>query len=151
VFGPSFKPVVTGVKAYVDAIDAKGGVNGHPLRYVVADDQSSTQGNLVALRDLVENKKVSAIATWDVAIDASADYLRAKRVPVLGTSFGGGPEWGLPEYANFFVIPFAVDPHYRGFTSFASWIKSKGITKLATVADDNDTLAFGSAKATRTR
>ena len=74
----NFSDVETGVKAYVNAINAKGGVNGHPLKYIMADDQSSPTQNLTAAKDLVENKKVVAIGSWGPFLFGSADYLNAK-------------------------------------------------------------------------
>ncbi|HLG67314.1 MAG TPA: ABC transporter substrate-binding protein, partial [Acidimicrobiales bacterium] len=45
-----------GAQARVDLQNAHGGVNGHPLKLVVEDDQSSVSTDLTAAQDLVANK-----------------------------------------------------------------------------------------------
>jgi len=103
--------------------------------------------NLTAVKDLVENKKVTAIGAWDSFLFASADYLKSKNVPVLGGSFDG-PEWGVPKYTNMFGVVGVANPKYPVFTSFADWIKSKGVTKVAALAYGSSPSATGSAKGT---
>jgi branched-chain amino acid transport system substrate-binding protein len=141
----NFSDVETGVKAYVNAINAKGGVNGHPLKYIMADDQSSPTQNLTAAKDLVENKKVVAIGSWGPFLFGSADYLNAKKVPVLGGSFDG-PEWGVPKYSNMFGTVGVANPKYPAFSSFRDWIKSKVVTKVAALAYGPSPSSIGSAK-----
>jgi branched-chain amino acid transport system substrate-binding protein len=142
----SFSDTEIGVKAAVDEINAAGGVNGRQLKYVMADDQSNPTQNLTAVKDLVENKNVTAIGSWDAFLFASADYLKQKGTPVVGGGFDG-PEWGTPGYENMFSVPGSTDPSLPAFDMVGKFLKSKGVTKLASLAYGPSPSAIAASKA----
>ena len=56
VASPNFADGPGGAQARIDLQNAKGGIDGRPLKLVVEDDQSSPATNVTAAQDLVENK-----------------------------------------------------------------------------------------------
>ncbi|HUZ09672.1 MAG TPA: ABC transporter substrate-binding protein, partial [Acidimicrobiales bacterium] len=56
VASSTFADGAGGARARVDLQNAQGGVNGHKLKLVVEDDQSSPTVNKTASQDLVQNK-----------------------------------------------------------------------------------------------
>jgi branched-chain amino acid transport system substrate-binding protein len=75
------------IRAWVTAINAKGGVACHPVKYIVADDGSDPSRNQAQVQQMVEQNHVVAIVYYDAPLngDASLAYLNQHRVPVIGT------------------------------------------------------------------
>jgi branched-chain amino acid transport system substrate-binding protein len=90
-----------GIKAYVDAANAAGGVNGHQITYVIADSTSTPTGALTAAQKLVQNDKVFAVISNSSAFFGAEPYLLKQGVPVIGTGFDG-TEWTDPKNSNMF-------------------------------------------------
>jgi branched-chain amino acid transport system substrate-binding protein len=87
--GPAGAPIKTfaeGVAIWVKAVNARGGINGHPVRHVIADDGGDPARTQALYQDLVENKGVIAfVANGDCFGGQTAvDYVNKKRVPVVG-------------------------------------------------------------------
>jgi branched-chain amino acid transport system substrate-binding protein len=90
-----------GIKAYTDAVNAQGGVNGHKIEYVMADSQSTPTGALTAAQKLVQTEKVFAVISVTSDFFGAEPYLLKQGVPVVGTGFDG-PEWTDPKNTNMF-------------------------------------------------
>lgn len=56
-----------GTKAYFDAINKAGGINGHKVKYYVCNDQSSPDLAAKCARDAVSKKVVAVFAAWHAA------------------------------------------------------------------------------------
>jgi branched-chain amino acid transport system substrate-binding protein len=96
-----------GIKAYTQAVNADGGVNGHKLEYVMADTTSSAAGALTAAQKLVQSDKVFAVVADSASFYGAEPYLLKQGVPVVSTAFDG-PEWQQKSNTNLFdVIPNA--------------------------------------------
>ncbi len=87
--------VARGAEAYFRFVNARGGVNGRRIDYVLADDASDPDRALEATRELVEGNRVFAIVNpFGTAQGLAArDFLNAARVPQLfvasaATTFG---------------------------------------------------------------
>lgn len=93
VFAPFTKPLVEGVRIWVQAVNARGGVNCHPLNYTALDDRGDPALHQSLVRKLVEETKVIAMVGMaaPVAGNSSVDYLTSKGIPVIGSE--GGSEW----------------------------------------------------------
>ena len=74
-------------------VNSRGGLNGHPVTIVAADDGGDPARRRAAVQDLVENRKVLAFMNnWESLTGAvTVDYLNQKRIPVIGLS--GGEYW----------------------------------------------------------
>jgi branched-chain amino acid transport system substrate-binding protein len=85
--GAAWAPGVDGLKLWVKDVNRRGGVDGHPVSLLVADDGSDPARQLSIVKDFVENKNVFAFVyqvvstTYSKALD---DYLTQKGIPVIG-------------------------------------------------------------------
>jgi branched-chain amino acid transport system substrate-binding protein len=97
IAGGAQRPGVVGLQAWVQATNAKGGVNGRPIRLIVRDDQNDPSQNASFTQALVEQSKVVAlVSNWaSQTQQASADYLKRKQVPVIGGDHTGQSSWGV--------------------------------------------------------
>lgn len=73
--------------------NAKGGINGRPIEFVVYDDQSTTEGAVTATTRLIEQDKVDAIIGSNLsnAIVATANLIESAGIPFVGS--GTGTAW----------------------------------------------------------
>jgi branched-chain amino acid transport system substrate-binding protein len=137
VAASSFVGAAGGAEARVDEQNAEGGVNGHKLKLVVEDDQSSPSGNLTASQDLVENKGVFGVINFSAFTFAAAKYLNQQGIPVVGYGLDG-PEWGQQPNTNMFTLEPSTSTefgtNYYTSTDEAKFIKSIGVTKMAGLA-----------------
>jgi branched-chain amino acid transport system substrate-binding protein len=135
-----------GVKARLGLVNAAGGVNGHKITYVMADDASSPAGAATATRKLIEQDHVAAI------LDVSSWFFGAYRVavqagiPVFGVSFDGGPEWTNPSYKNLF--PVQGSQNFALVSSaYATIAKALGVTKAGALGYSSSPSAMESVNA----
>jgi branched-chain amino acid transport system substrate-binding protein len=118
-------------QAIIDATNAKGGVNGHPLKLVVKDDASTTTGNATAAEELVQSDHAMVILDYSSFAFAGAPYLAKAGIPVIGSAFDG-PEWA--DYPNMFTwaVPAESPIHgtYYTYTNLGNWLKDVGATSF---------------------
>ncbi len=128
-----------GVEARFDAQNAKGGVNGHQLKVVTVDDQSTSTGNQLAAQDLVETKGVFGVIDDSTVVYGASVYLHQAGVPVVGDG-NDGPEWGQQPYSNMFgLIPPSTTTFNGvtyGYNTDVAFMKGIGVTKLAIISVD---------------
>ena len=78
---------VVAVQAWAKAINAAGGINGHPVEVITRDDGADASRFKAILRELVEEKKVVAFVgalSGFTMTKGAVDYLEQKRVPMVG-------------------------------------------------------------------
>jgi branched-chain amino acid transport system substrate-binding protein len=92
-----YTPFLTGVRANLGAreqkaillaakqINAAGGVNGKRLTLVIADNQSTTEGAVAALKKVVEEGRVLAVVGFILSphVIASSDAIESYAVPTM--------------------------------------------------------------------
>ncbi len=86
LYGTSFRPLLTAVQANITDLNAKGGINGHPIKLIVADDGGDPANYLAQLRRMVEQDKVIAFVgnTHAASLSqAAVDYVEGKNIPIL--------------------------------------------------------------------
>lgn len=76
------------VAAWVSMMNAQGGLNCHPLKYIIADDGGDPAKHQALVQQLVEQQGVSAFVYTVAPITggASKDYLTKKRIPTIGST-----------------------------------------------------------------
>jgi branched-chain amino acid transport system substrate-binding protein len=120
-----------GIKAYADAVNAAGGVNGQKISYVMADSQSTASGALTAAEKLVETDKVFAIVEVTAFFYSAEPYLLKQGVPVLGQG-SDGPEWRVKTNTNLF--PFSgVSLYDKTYTPTGIAMKALGATSCGSL------------------
>ena len=106
----AYAPVVRGAKAYFDYVDARGGVNGRKIAYLIEDDGYNPAQTVSATRKLVEQDRVLALFNTVGTEQALAvrDYLNQRRVPQLFVGSGApalndpkGHPWTIPFLPSF--------------------------------------------------
>jgi branched-chain amino acid transport system substrate-binding protein len=126
-----------GAEARFAAQNAKGGVNGHQLKLVTVDDQSTPAGNQVAAQDLVENKGAFGVIDDSTVVYGASVYLHQAGVPVVGEG-NDGPEWGQQPNTNMFdLIPPSITVFNGvtyGYNTDTVFLKAIGVTKLAVIS-----------------
>jgi ABC-type branched-subunit amino acid transport system substrate-binding protein len=91
----SFGPVFDGVTAYVDMVNAQGGVNGRRLVFSPRlDDQSIPSVNAAQARALVDQYHVFAVVGVATLSFTGATYLASHAVPTFGFNVNPNSQWG---------------------------------------------------------
>jgi len=102
IAGGAEAPGMRGLQAWTSWINARGGVNGHPIKLYVRDDQSDPAQNLADTQALVQQEHmVAEVSAWAAQTQqASASYLAQNGIPVIGGDGTGQRSWG--QLPNFF-------------------------------------------------
>ncbi|HEY4411039.1 MAG TPA: ABC transporter substrate-binding protein, partial [Acidimicrobiia bacterium] len=88
--GALVAPIPVAARAWAGDVNARGGLAGHPVRVVFADDGGDPQRALAIARRMVDGDGVLAFfATYMVTtLPAVLPYLEAQRIPMVGSSNG---------------------------------------------------------------
>lgn len=86
--GATSKSSPDAVSAWAQWTNDNGGINGHPVKVVVKDDQADPAKALAAVKSLVEQDKVIAlVGSHEAGLEAVWEkYAAGKGIPVLGGS-----------------------------------------------------------------
>lgn len=115
VTGPasqSFGPVLEGFRLYVNYINAKGGIGGHPIQLVAADNRSDPTTAAAQVRRFIEQDKVIMVmhSAPSVTIKPTTDLTKAARIPWM-TLEVGCPSDALPPQPDKYVFCLLADPN----------------------------------------
>jgi len=116
VASSGFTTDVKGIQAYVNRINAAGGVNGYKIAYVVGDTTSTPTGALTAVQKLVQQDNVFAIVENSSDFFGAEPYALQQGIPVVGSAIDG-PYWGDPKDTNLFAAVGVVNEHYTSVAS----------------------------------
>jgi branched-chain amino acid transport system substrate-binding protein len=88
--GVALIAILQGAQVWIKHINAKGGVNGHPVELIVYDDGGDPARHRAQVQEAVERRKALAFLANGEPFTASGevDYINEKRVPVIGTELG---------------------------------------------------------------
>jgi len=85
VLGELFSPVVPALKTFVSSQNACGGLNGHPIKLSIADDQGDPSTAVTEGRRLVKEGVVAFLGNIQVlTIDAMTTVVKESGVPIIG-------------------------------------------------------------------
>ncbi|HVW33224.1 MAG TPA: ABC transporter substrate-binding protein, partial [Acidimicrobiia bacterium] len=142
------------LQAWVAATNASGGLGGHQVQLVVADDGTDPARHRALVQELVERRGAVAFS-YNAAVfsgQASVSYLEQRHIPVVG---GSGTEPWYVTSPMFFTQIIAGDVAIEAtVASYARSAKAMGITKMGlitcsdgvAVCDDTARLAPGFIK-----
>ncbi|MGX7680812.1 ABC transporter substrate-binding protein [Jatrophihabitans sp. DSM 45814] len=131
VAASGFQTTEIGIKAYVNSVNAAGGVNGQKIEYVMADSQSTPSGALTAVQKLVQTDKVFAMINVSSDFYGAQAYALKQNLPVIGGSFDG-PEWADPKNTNLFAAQGVSDTN-AVYSNLGQYFKSQGVTSCGSV------------------
>lgn len=116
------------VVAWSKSVNAKGGIKGHPVQLLVADDGGNESRSLSIARDFVENKGAVALLAYSGgSAVAVSNYAKSKNIPVVG---GSVIEQLWTQNPMMFPQNSATDGHFWGAAKLAA---DRGVKKVATV------------------
>jgi branched-chain amino acid transport system substrate-binding protein len=124
--GETMAPTRDAWVAWSRTINAKGGINGHPVQLLVGDHGGNESRAVSIARDFVENKGAIAL-TQGSGGPAIGEYAKSKSVPVIGTVLTGGA-WNTNPML---FPPFGAND--AGSFGAARLIKRTGKTKMASI------------------
>ena len=122
-----------GAQLWTRFINARGGLNGHPVQLVVYDDGGDTARHRAQVQDAIEVKKVVAFLQNNEPVTGrgSVDYVTQKRVPVIGGT--QGDPWYYESPMFFPQATFAPSVYYATLASAAQQAIPAGKTKLGSL------------------
>ncbi|MEU5345973.1 ABC transporter substrate-binding protein, partial [Streptomyces sp. NPDC020766] len=97
-------PQKAGADAYFKMINAKGGINGRKVRWIVKDNAFDPQQTVQIARQLVGQDKVAAIVNANGTAQAEAAFpfvLQQSKVPIVNEG-GGSESWYDPPRPGLF-------------------------------------------------
>jgi ABC-type branched-subunit amino acid transport system substrate-binding protein len=131
------KAVLAGIRAYLDPVNAAGGVNGRRIELVTLDDGGKAERASYNTRTLIDREGVVAIfsgieggpcvASMKVAVEL--------KVPLIGCA-AGSPD--LRDPFNRYVFPLRA-AHLEEFEVIVKAATQFGRTRIAFVHSDSDT------------
>jgi branched-chain amino acid transport system substrate-binding protein len=134
VTGPGANQFTGGPEAFnarIAAQNAMGGVNGHQIKGIVVDDQTTQP--TVAIQDALSKGALGLVAESPLFF-LGAKIPQQQGVPVTGGSVDG-PEWGQKPYTNMFAADTgSVDPAEPASTLPGKFMKEHGGTNLGAYA-----------------
>jgi branched-chain amino acid transport system substrate-binding protein len=143
VASSGFTTDVKGIQAYVNRVNAAGGVNGYKIAYVVGDTTSTPTGALTAVQKLVQQNNVFAIVENSSDFFGAEPYALQQGIPVVGSAIDG-PYWGDPKDTNLFAAVGVVNENYTSVAS-GQFMKSQGVTKCASLGYSSSPSSQGAA------
>jgi len=128
IAGATTAPMRDVLVSWSKAVNAKGGINGHPVELYVADDGGNEGRSVSIVRDFVENKHIVALVNYAPgSANGVANYMKTKNVPVIG-----GVVTDAVWHQNPMMFPTATgtEGHYWGS---AKLLADSGVKKVGTV------------------
>jgi branched-chain amino acid transport system substrate-binding protein len=114
------------LSAWVAMQNARGGLDGHPIKLIIGDDQADPSTGLTIMKRMVENDHVLAfVGNFTVfGLDQYADYAKSRGVPFIGGD-GIGARW----YTDPDMFP-AINPTTGGIQAGLQYFVNTGSTRL---------------------
>ena len=100
-FVDTFSPVYDGFRAHIERVNTTGGINGHPVKVVVRDDQLNATRAASFVRELVTSEQANSIWSLSLSSTLPGVYEIAKRLSVPAISSVSAIKSTLPPAAEF--------------------------------------------------
>jgi branched-chain amino acid transport system substrate-binding protein len=89
ILGAVTGTVPPAIRAWASFVNAKGGIAGHPVRVILADDAGDPARTQAIVRQMVEQNKVVALFShYSFTVTGIEKYLESKGVPLIGGTGG---------------------------------------------------------------
>jgi ABC-type branched-subunit amino acid transport system substrate-binding protein len=128
-------PEKAGADAYFKMLNAKGGINGRKIQWIVKDNAFDPQQTVQIARQLIGQDKVVAIVNANGTAQAEAAFpfvLQQSKVPVLD-EVGGAQNWYKPPRPGLFGTQTLYEDQAA---AIAAWAVQDGAKKILVVHSD---------------
>ncbi|MBA4864588.1 ABC transporter substrate-binding protein [Streptomyces sp. PSKA54] len=128
-------PEKAGVDAYFKSVNARGGINGRKIEWIVKDNAFDPQQTVQIARRLVDQDGVVAIVATNGTAQSQATFpfvLEQKKVPVLNT-LGGDASWYEPAREGLFGLQTLYEDQAA---ALGDWVARDGAKKVLVVHSD---------------
>lgn len=133
--GQIFADSVVAIAAWVKWANSHGGMKGHPIQHVVADDGGDPARHKALVRELVERRKIQAFVYKNevfAQLSGPDPYVVEHRIPVIGTVLGIDHDYQSPFY---FPQGASGDTMVTAMLgAYAGIVRPTGSTPMATFA-----------------
>jgi branched-chain amino acid transport system substrate-binding protein len=138
--------IIKGVEAYVDRVNASGGIRGEKLRLIVLDDGGDTKRTVENAKKLAEQGAVALFGSIEggpctALLPVAVEY----KVPLIAC-MAGAPQLRDPFNAYAFPVRAA---HLSEFEELLRYASQHGVKRLAFVHSDSETGRLHLANVTR--
>jgi len=144
--GNALKPGVDGLRVWVQWINSRGGLNGHPVELIVADDRGDPARHRSLIQELVEQRGVVAFVQNAEALTGagSVSFHQDRRIPVIGSE-GSNQYWNensmyfpqMSHGSHFVLATFAANATWateHGFTRYGQLVCTEAASCRAAVS-----------------
>ncbi|WP_405524265.1 ABC transporter substrate-binding protein [Streptomyces canus] len=128
-------PERAGADAYFKSVNARGGINGRKIDWVVKDNAFDPQQTVQIARRLVDQDGVVAIVATNGTAQSQATFpfvLEQSKVPVLNT-LGGDASWYRPAREGLFGMQTLYEDQA---SALGQWAAQDGAKKVLVVHSD---------------
>jgi branched-chain amino acid transport system substrate-binding protein len=134
VIGAVLAGGVTGVESWVAAINAAGGLDCHPVKYIVMDDGGDPSTQEADVEQEVDVDHVVAMVYLDAGLSgpSAQPFLTSKQVPVIGTDTSS--DWVYQSPVYFPQGASGADLFRGSITDAADEATSKGLTRIGSLS-----------------
>lgn len=123
----------------------RGGIKGHPIKYIPSDDEGKPDRSLIIAKRLVTKENPLAIAAGGLTacVTAISPYLNEAGIPFVFSA--GGKTFSFPKEK----FMFGVLPNTPIVVSYKfNWLKNRNMTQVAMIAENT---AYGEENVTFAR
>jgi ABC-type branched-subunit amino acid transport system substrate-binding protein len=128
-------PERAGAEAYFKMVNARGGVNGRKIDWIVKDSAADPQQTVQIARRLVDQDGVVAIVAANGTSQSQATFpfvLEQSKVPILNT-LGGDASWYEPARDGLFGLQTLYEDQAA---ALGDWVARDGAKKVLVVHSD---------------
>jgi len=83
--------LATGARAYFEAVNARGGIKGHPVKYIPLDHRSDPTAGIANIKNLSQGSNAVAIMGFDSSVIVDATLKEVERAKVVAVVQGSSP------------------------------------------------------------
>jgi ABC-type branched-subunit amino acid transport system substrate-binding protein len=131
--GAFTKDYITAIQVWAKYLNGKGGLGGHPIRHLVADDGGDPARYNAAVRTMAEEQGAIAFIHNTLGFaGGDLSYVTQKGIPVIGHE--GGTDFVYDSPMVFTPAASGSTYAYAGMAAIASMAIPDGNTKLAVLA-----------------
>lgn len=125
-------PLKAGAQAYLDRVNAEGGVNGRKIEWIVDDNAYNPQQSVAVARKLITRDNVFAIVIGHGTAQSAATFpyvIDQAKVPFV-VPYGGAPEWYNPPRPGLLGLHVLYDDQAN---ALGRWAAQTGAKKILVV------------------